>query len=166
MPTSITKKTSKTKKTKKTTGPKICSLDGCAQYAGPSGYCLAHNLISQLSDAAEGYMEGAGSLAFDAMDLILRRSSKNAKVQEVREKAEAEWQRAQQSATQQRQKTNPFQILRLNPQTATVADVKRMQRALAAIYHDDKGTTGIDESAMAEINAAADACIKWIEKRK
>lgn len=57
---------------------------------------------------------------------------------------------------------DPFAVLGLDPGKATASDVKAMQRKLAAIYHSDKGGTAVNASKLAEINAAADECLKLL----
>lgn len=57
-------------------------------------------------------------------------------------------------------KTNPFQVLGLDRNKATAADVKKMQRKLAALYHGDTAEGSVAADKMAEINAAADEALK------
>lgn len=61
---------------------------------------------------------------------------------------------------------NPFDILGLDIGTATIKDVRIMQRRLASIYHQDKKTSGIDSSKMSQLNCAAEECIRIIKNRK
>jgi hypothetical protein len=60
---------------------------------------------------------------------------------------------------------NPFQILGLDPATATEKDVLRIQQGAAQMWHEDKG--GGDQAAerLKEINAAAKACLDAIRAR-
>lgn len=61
-------------------------------------------------------------------------------------------------------KPDPFFVLGLNRETATAADVRQMQRKLAAIYHADKGNDVVATQKLAEINAAAAECLKTLKK--
>jgi hypothetical protein len=65
---------------------------------------------------------------------------------------------------QQPAKPDPFYVLGLNRETATVADVRQMQRKLAGIYHTDKAGDAIATQKLAEINAAAAECLKVLKK--
>lgn len=60
---------------------------------------------------------------------------------------------------------DPFTFLGLNRAKATQADVKRVQKALAKLYHADAGGTAVDPRRMAEVNAAAQACLEDLKKR-
>lgn len=60
---------------------------------------------------------------------------------------------------------SPFTVLGLDPKTATEKDVRRIQRGAAEMWHSDKGGGPDGEARLAEINAAAAACLKEIRKR-
>lgn len=61
---------------------------------------------------------------------------------------------------------DPFQVLGLDPSTATEKDVKRIQRGAAQMWHEDTGQKNPQAQArLAEINAAAVSCIQTIRTR-
>jgi len=60
---------------------------------------------------------------------------------------------------------DPFKVLGLDPATATEKDVRRIQRGAAAMWHEDKGGGQEAHQRLAEINAAAEACLKIIRDR-
>lgn len=61
---------------------------------------------------------------------------------------------------------DPFVVLGLDPATATEKDVKRIQRGAAQMWHEDTGAKSPQAQArLAEINAAAVACINSIRTR-
>lgn len=60
---------------------------------------------------------------------------------------------------------DPFQVLGLNPDTATEKDVRRIQQGAATMWHEDKGGGKEAQDRLAEINAAAVACMDAIRKR-
>jgi hypothetical protein len=55
---------------------------------------------------------------------------------------------------------DPFVVLGLDSKTATVAQVRQIQRKLAAIYHADTGGDSAASNKLAEINAAASEAIR------
>jgi hypothetical protein len=60
---------------------------------------------------------------------------------------------------------DPFKVLGLNPTSATEQDVRRIQKGAAAIWHEDRGGGKEAQSRLAEINEAAEACLKIIRAR-
>jgi hypothetical protein len=60
---------------------------------------------------------------------------------------------------------DPWAFLGLDPRKAKAEDVKRVQRALAKLYHSDAGAAGVDPKRMAEVNAAAAACLAQLKQR-
>jgi hypothetical protein len=60
---------------------------------------------------------------------------------------------------------DPFKVLGLDPATATEKDVRRIQQGAAAMWHEDKGGGREAQQRLAEINAAAEACLKKIRAR-
>lgn len=60
---------------------------------------------------------------------------------------------------------DPFKILGLNSATATEKDVRRIQQGAAAMWHEDKGGGQEGQQRLAEINAAAEACLRVIRAR-
>jgi hypothetical protein len=61
-------------------------------------------------------------------------------------------------------RVDPFAVLGLDAATATVEDVRRMQRELAKLYHTDKANSHISQAKLAEINAAATEAIASLQK--
>jgi len=57
---------------------------------------------------------------------------------------------------------DPFDVLGLD-KTATEKDVRAIQRGAAEMWHADKGGGPQAQSRLAEINAAAEACIRRIK---
>lgn len=60
---------------------------------------------------------------------------------------------------------DPWSFLGLDPNKASADDVKRVQRALAKLYHSDTGPGGVDPGRMAAVNAAAAACLEQLKRR-
>lgn len=60
---------------------------------------------------------------------------------------------------------DPFSILGLNARHATEADVRRIQRSAAEMWHADKGGGAEAQSRLGEINAAAEECLRQIRAR-
>lgn len=61
-------------------------------------------------------------------------------------------------------KSDPFSLLGLEP-GCSVDDVRKRQRALAAIFHTDIGGGPTAGARLAEINQAATECIKILEDK-
>jgi len=129
-----------------------------------SDFCLAHTVGDYIAgytrrarrrnDAqAELFWQGLGA----AIDTGLKHGPKAVLAYTIREQ--------QKKAAAQPARPDPFALLRLDAKTATVEDVRRVQRELAKIYHTDLDATGLADDAMAEINAAAEAAIKAIKAR-
>lgn len=55
---------------------------------------------------------------------------------------------------------DPFKVLGLDPARATEKDVRRIQQGAAAMWHEDKGGGPEAQQRLAEINAAAESCLK------
>lgn len=138
-----------------------------------SEYCKAHTMHSLLADEARRRSQKVRSVG-DA--LIAGVFGIGAMLTDEQQRAKlaqqayliSQMRKAQKAAReQQAQKTlNPFSVLRLDPQTATEADVRRVQRKLAEIYHGDKAEGGVAGDAMREVNDAAAAAIEYIKARK
>lgn len=60
---------------------------------------------------------------------------------------------------------DPFEVLGLDAATATVEDVRRIQRELAKLYHTDKRDSHVSQAKLAEINAAATEAVALLQKR-
>lgn len=62
-------------------------------------------------------------------------------------------------------KPSPFVVLGLDPKVATEKDVRRIQRGAAEMWHADKGGGLEGQARLAEINAAAEACLRAIRSK-
>jgi len=58
-----------------------------------------------------------------------------------------------------------FEILGLNKDKATEKDIKRVQAALAKIYHPDVAGAAVAEEQQVRVNAAAETCKAYIKQR-
>lgn len=150
---------------KDSTGDALCY---CGRPRMPgSEYCAAHTVHDFLSDGSrraakrgktwEALLYGLGAAVTDN----IHRHDLGTKAYMLYQMRQA--QKAAQPPKPA--KGDPFVTLRLDPKTATVEDVRRVQRKLAEVYHSDAGVTGVVGDAMAEVNAAAEAAIKAIERR-
>ena len=62
-------------------------------------------------------------------------------------------------------KVDPFAVLGLDVTSATEKDVRRIQRGAAEMWHEDKGGGIRGQDRLAEINSAAEACLRILRKR-
>jgi len=163
----------KTPRKKRAEPPKDAAGDvrcycGRARMPG-SEFCVAHTVHDFLSDGSrraakrgkpwEAVLFGLGAAVTDNIhkhDL----GQKAFVIYQMRQ------QQAQQAAQRKASKPDPFVVLRLDPKTATVEDVRRVQKRLALVYHTDKDESGVAGDAMQDINAAAAEAIEAIAKRE
>lgn len=142
------------KKKSKRRKPAVCEFPGCTgKPFAESSYCLGHEAVTHLADRGKRAAERGELLegAFGMLGSHLLQKLMNDP-------------RAQQFTRGPTQpppqpKHNPFLVLGLDRKTATAADVRRVQRKLAAIYHSDKNESGIAKDKLAEINSAAAECL-------
>jgi hypothetical protein len=131
-----------------------------------SDFCMAHEVHGFIVDRSRIAMQKgdiiSGILGMFASQAL---SEPAQVVQHVRHVYHTVRPSAVGAPTAQPKKPSCWEILRLDRQKATEADVKKVQRALAAIYHNDKRTDGTTIDAMAEINAAAAECLKELRKK-
>jgi hypothetical protein len=159
------KKRSSTRKKKSQADPRICSLQPhCNKPAvSPNGFCIAHGLqdlcVSRGRRAAKRG-ELWERIFYDAGSALVGHVSQQ---MDVIQQAEPHQQFVPQQPPQP-PKADPFAVLGLDPATATKADVRRVQRKLASIYHADQAGGSVASSKMAEINAAAAACLSALGK--
>lgn len=59
----------------------------------------------------------------------------------------------------------PFSYLGLDESKATVADVRRVQKGLAQMYHGDKAGPAVNNAKMAEVNAAVESCLAALKRK-
>jgi len=144
----------------------------CGAPAAPgSDYCMGHALSDWLADNARKanrrgksfeavLFGGAAALVDNAQrhDLVGKAAVAYAMREQRKRAAEA-------PKPPKPAKPDPFALLHLDAKTATVEDVRRVQRALAKIYHTDLNATGLADDAMAEINVAVEEAIKQIKAR-
>jgi hypothetical protein len=159
----------KTRKTKraKPTEPQPCHVAGCPNVAREDDdMCVFHATLTGLAgDAA-----AAAKRAFRDGDLLKGMLSslgglvlKNAEpfIQQTAARY------AQPAATPQAPPpaSDPWKTLGLDPKSATEADVQAIRKAFARLYHPDRAQHGVNQDKMAEVNAAAEACLKQIKMR-
>jgi len=151
-----------------------CQITGCGKPAVVDGWCWGHWAAGYLSGNARRAKRrgddlisaGWQKLAEMAPDVISGLGQRDLKQDAYTAyTAGAAWRAQQQAQAKATTKHDPFVVLRLDRSTATVEDVRRVQRKLAEIYHEDKAAGGVDSAAMAEINQAVDEAIKAIRKR-
>jgi hypothetical protein len=143
--------------------PTTCVACGDPVFLPDSEYCLVHWGIKAAVDKAEGAMaeqDVVGAVTGGLMAIGLQILGPT--IQQAQKPQAAQ----PPPRPRQRPEVNPFDVLGLDPKQATKEDVKRVQKQLARIYHNDQDITGLAAQKMAQINAAADTCIKFIENRK
>lgn len=150
------------------TGDPLCYC-GRARASG-SDYCKAHTVHDLISGSAKKAYEKGNLLeaaAYAAASWLLDENKRKELAAQYMMFRQMRQQQAAQAAAQKRAaKPDPFRVLHLDPKTATIEDVKRVQKQLAAVFHADKGESGVASEAMAEINAAAQAAIEAIVHRE
>jgi hypothetical protein len=60
---------------------------------------------------------------------------------------------------------DPFEVLGLDPMTATEEQIRRVQRGCAEMWHSDKGGGTAAQSRLGEINAAAEEALRILRQR-
>ena len=141
-----------------------CRFGGCTQPVMRGDRCFAHDLVDRLSGAAhrsmqrgqvlEGLLASAGSLLINNFGTALAKGANGANGTHGANGA------PRPASPPPLTRPNPWTVLGLDPQRATKADIRRVQRKLAEIYHTDKADDAIAAGKIAEINAAAQACLK------
>lgn len=186
------KKSSKKKTTRKTsktdvdpTGRQQCKFPGCAEREWLPGMklCLAHKAFSALTNFSESaqkrgdvvtsllsgfgarVVEHAGPVIQQQVETELRAGAMRGAVQYAQWRQNQAQAQTQQPAVPRANPGSPFDVLGLDPQTATSAHVRAMQRKLAALYHADKKTAGVQKEQMVRINAAAAECLKLCKNK-
>ena len=140
---------------------KQCNFPRCqGPTVGRSKYCLVHELIEGFRARTKahdlGYLAG---VVCDALGekLVLPPMPGP-------EQAFHQWQ-SQHTPRPEKQAPRSggcFQVLGLDQRKATKADVRRVQKELAKIYHSDKNEKGVSSDKMKEINAAVQECLKML----
>lgn len=167
-------------------GPAGCGVPGCKLKAVPeSRFCVLHEALdggkkkwqqSQRAAAKRGdavasvgwqLLSGLVDLLNPAITEMVSRAAEDPAGAAARARAAAgaayQHVRGVPPPPPPAPKLDPFSVLGLDPARATAADVKSMQRRLAAIYHSDKQGSAVNASKLAEINAAADECLKRLK---
>jgi hypothetical protein len=154
--------------------PPACSICGSTNLFADSGFCLPHYLADVASENARRARRRGDTftallygLAADAVPPLAEGLAKRDLKADAYTAyaAGSAWHAQRQEVKQQAVKRDPFVVLRLDRRSATVADVRRVQRKLAEVYHTDAGMKGADAGAMAEINQAADEAIRILQKK-
>jgi hypothetical protein len=136
-----------------------------------SEYCIAHTVHDFIADEARKRSKRAKTLGDAIVAGVFglgAAAMENMQKHDIAQKAYLLYQMRQAQRAQRpppEKKPDPFAVLRLDAKTATVEDVRRVQRKLAEAYHADTGASGVASDAMAEVNAAAEAAIKAINAR-
>ena len=148
-------------------GCKVCG----APPVGSSKYCIFHDVEHARKKAANralgrgDYVEGALSFMTGALAGFvgqeLQKPQRIAQAQMFYRMRREAAQRAQAEAAQQ--PVNPFPSLGLDKNTATVKDVRRVQRELARIWHAGDQENAAAQERMKEVNQAADQCIRILQ---
>ena len=128
-----------------------------------SDFCMAHTVGDWIADATrkarrrgDSTTAAAWQFAGVLADGVFKHGPKAYMAYTIRE---------QQKKATAAAKPDPFALLQLDAKTATVQDVRRVQRELAKIYHNDVAGSGLAGDAMSNINIAAEEAIKKIKAR-
>jgi hypothetical protein len=147
-------------------GERLCPvhafLDLGAQYAAEQekrGTIVGH-VAAMLTRAGAGFVNNAYEQEMHKKAVFAARMAY------AQRKAQAQ-QRAQQQAAPPPPppQVDPFAVLGLDRDKATVESVRSRQRELARIFHTDAGGGPAANDRMAEVNAAADEAVRMIEGR-
>jgi hypothetical protein len=155
---------------------KTCQQLGCSNLALPGAkLCVVHLGVREMANGLRKQSKrlqkrGDGTYAAIcevAADMAESDQVRNVMSNLVKNGLERLFQKQPQTeqVSKQDQKINPFDVLGLNPQTATVSDVRRVKAQLAKIYHPDAASTPVMSGKMQQVNAAASAAIAYITKR-
>lgn len=147
-------------------GPQQCTAAGCTLPALPGEkLCAPHYLVDAAVDRAKRAFKKdnlAGGIG-SALTAILLNAAGPAADRLVRE---VKIPYAGSGVPRQPRRTpieDAFRTLGIDPKKATVEDVRRMQRNLAAIYHGDKADPAVAVSKMTEVNEAARICLEHLK---
>jgi hypothetical protein len=159
---------------------KTCQQIGCDNPVMPgSVLCLGHTLAREgakfaqrkkkraekANEAVQALLWNIASTVAENDQLITRVNNEFKSVLgAMRQKQQA--QRQPHAAPAAPPKINPFDVLGLDPRTATVNDVRRVQGQLAKIYHPDVNNKKVMSGKMQQVNEAAAAAISYLEARK
>lgn len=157
------------KETEEELGP--CKVKGCKLTAIPGErYCALHGMMINgmnylkengqeafaNGDWSSGVLNGLGSLALDVLGhAVARVTTPGVNIPFMNNPFAG--------PPPPPQKPDPFAILGLDPATATVEDVRKMQRELSKLYHADKKNEHVAQSKLAEINAAASEAVAILQ---
>jgi len=158
----------KTKKTKKTE-PVECSIPDCPNFAEEGDtLCTFHATLADLTNdaldsAKQAFKKGdwARGLFSGFAGLVLKQEPL------VKNFLGGAAQRfVQPPPPEPPPQISHWDVLGLDPATATEEDVKHVLKMLAQLYHPDKGQKGVNKAKMAEFNAAGTACLKEIRAKR
>ena len=175
------KKRKRTRKKRKVEDDFIIEDDAVCKACGAptifdEEYCPACLAASKITDIVEERLEAkdvmgallgaAGSVVLQAGRPALQRFV--TRVVESAKNVPNQGPRAPNSGprpAQRKKPESPWPVLGLDPMKATIADVKRVQRKLAEIYHPDKAAPAVHPEMLARVNAAADAAVAWLKEQ-
>lgn len=162
----------------------VCKVPGCTRLAMPgASYCFAHFCANEAEKKANRMAKkNQGGAVF--WQLVATQLGNQDTVNGIYdlvnvglERAKQQFFQGQQPPPQQqyRQQAPPpqqpsqgqmiaeaFAVLGLDPNTATIKDVRSMQRELAKIYHPDKNPSPAAQERLQKVNLAADYAIKHL----
>lgn len=146
----------------------FCAVETCTNYVLPGKeFCFLHDIISSMADKAQEAVQNGNILEGlwnSAASIFLE--SATPMVKPTLEAAAAKFTQSRPNSRPRRQaKADPWRVLGLNKEKATEKDVKAAQRHFADYYHPDKGNSAVNPEMIQYINAAADACLKDLQKR-
>jgi len=158
---------------KRKTSSSTSTSEGCAVCGGPcfggSPFCGVHGLVSYAVELAErGFKKGRPTDAILGSLAAVVLQSGGPTLQRLADGIGAPGPTAAGPPDPRQREVArtraAFVLLGLDPKKATVADVREVQRKLAAIYHPDTSSKATASSKMSEINAAAEMCIKVLQR--
>jgi hypothetical protein len=157
--------------------PAECAAANCRlPAASPSRYCNVHTLVFEgmdkfrsssrraaaRGDFAKGVGHGLLSTGLDLLGQFFGRAGNQVADAANNAAGNVDWSGlfAQAPPPQPTAARTCWEVLGLDPATATADDIRTVQRKLAAIYHADKKNPAIAAGKLAEINAAASEALR------
>lgn len=146
--------------------PRRCEAPGC-QLPVPTGgrFCVLHEMVEINRRRLEKQAKSRGDLVSQA--LLFGLSWLGPAITHATQKFPSPGSGAQSSPPPPPPPPNqldPFSILGLE-KGCSESDIRKRQRELAIIFHADKGGGPTASARLAEINAAASACLNSIKSR-
>lgn len=149
--------------------PKGCSTENCNQPRAPGcKYCqLCEMTIRANKHVNQAHQRGdfVGALVNTGL-VFLWDGIRTGKLATAAEPIiQRQFVRRPAPQSPQPKKADPWSVLGLNAKIATENDVRRIQRAAAKMWHEDRGGGVEAQARLGEINAAAEECLKQIRAR-